>query len=93
MEIRHLRTFRAVATRRSFTRAARELGCVQSAVTVHVKALEADLGVRLFDRLGRNIALTQAGSELLRYATAISTWLTAPGPRSQTVGSPSVGCT
>jgi DNA-binding transcriptional LysR family regulator len=71
MELRHLRTFRAVATRRSFTRAARELGYVQSAVTAHVKALEADLGVRLFDRLGRNIALTQAGSELLRYATAI----------------------
>jgi DNA-binding transcriptional LysR family regulator len=71
MELRHLRTFRAVAINRSFTRAANELGYVQSAITSHVKALEADLGVRLFDRLGRRIALTEAGSELLAYATKI----------------------
>lgn len=71
MELRHLRTFRAVAINRSFTRAANELGYVQSAITSHVKTLEADLGVRLFDRLGRRIALTEAGSELLAYATKI----------------------
>ncbi len=71
MELRHLRTFRAVAVNRSFTRAANELGYVQSAITSHVKALEADLGVRLFDRLGRRVVLTDAGSELLAYATKI----------------------
>jgi DNA-binding transcriptional LysR family regulator len=71
MELRHLRTFRAVAVNRSFTRAANELGYVQSAITSHVKALEADLGVRLFDRLGRRVVLTGAGSELLAYATKI----------------------
>jgi DNA-binding transcriptional LysR family regulator len=71
MELRHLRTFRAVAINRSFTRAANQLGYVQSAITSHVKALEADLGVRLFDRLGRHIVLTEAGSELLAYATKI----------------------
>ncbi len=37
MELRHLRTFRAVAINRSFTRAANELGYVQSAITSHVK--------------------------------------------------------
>ena len=68
MELRHLRTFREVARGLSFTRAARELGYVQSAVTSHVKALEADLGVRLFDRLGRRVALTDAGRGLLGYA-------------------------
>lgn len=71
MEFRHLRTFKAVASESSFTRAAKELGYVQSAVTAHVKALEADLGVRLFDRLGRSIVLTGAGRELLAYATKI----------------------
>jgi DNA-binding transcriptional LysR family regulator len=71
MELRHLRSFQAVATNRSFTRAANELGYVQSAITSHVKALEADLGVRLFDRLGRRIVITEAGSELLAYATKI----------------------
>jgi DNA-binding transcriptional LysR family regulator len=45
-----------------------ELGYVQSAVTTHVKALEEELGVKLFDRLGRRIALTAAGRELRPYA-------------------------
>jgi len=71
MELRHLNTFRTVATGLSFTRAAAELGYVQSAVTGHVKALEEELGVRLFDRLGRRIVLTQAGSKLLSYADKI----------------------
>ena len=71
MELRHLRTFRAVAGERSFTRAAKELGYVQSAVTAHVKALENDLGVKLFDRMSRRISLTEAGRELLAYATKI----------------------
>src|SRR5262249_18160109 len=71
MEIRHLITFRAVATGLSFTQAATQLGSVQSAVTSHIKALEEELGVRLFDRLGRRIVLTQAGSQLLGYADKI----------------------
>lgn len=71
MELRHLATFRAVATGLSFTRAATQLGYVQSAVTSHVKALEDELGVRLFDRLGRRVVLTQAGSEMLAYADKI----------------------
>ena len=68
MELRHLETFRAVAGAASFTRAAAELGYVQSAVTAHIQTLEAELGVKLFDRLGRRIALTAAGRELLPYA-------------------------
>jgi DNA-binding transcriptional LysR family regulator len=71
MELRHLTTFRAVAHRSSFTRAAAQLGYVQSAVTSHVKALEAELGVQLFDRLGRGIALTEPGCSLLGYADRI----------------------
>ena len=68
LELRHLETFRAVAGAASFTRAAAELGYVQSAVTAHIQTLEAELGVKLFDRLSRRIALTAAGRELLPYA-------------------------
>jgi DNA-binding transcriptional LysR family regulator len=71
MELRHLTTFRAAAKNLSFTQAAAELGYVQSAVTAHVKALEAELGVRLFDRLGRRIVLTNSGVSLLGYAENI----------------------
>jgi len=72
VELRHLTTFKAVATTLSFTRAAAELGYVQSAVTAHVKALEAELGVPLFDRLGRGVALTEAGKRLVGYADRIT---------------------
>lgn len=68
MEHRQLRTFAAVAKELSFTRAAAELGYVQSAVTAQVKALEKELGVPLFDRLGRRVVLTDAGKDLLGYA-------------------------
>src|SRR5215470_17153978 len=71
MELRHLATFRAVARSLSFTRAAAELGYVQSALTAHVKALEAELGVQLFDRTGRRIVLTDSGMRLLGYAEDI----------------------
>lgn len=68
MEHRHLKTFRAVAKESSFTRAAAELGYVQSAVTAQIKALESELGAPLFDRLGRQVVLTDAGKTLLGYA-------------------------
>jgi DNA-binding transcriptional LysR family regulator len=71
MELRHLRTFLTVSGALSFTRAAAELGYVQSAVTAHVKALEGELGVKLFDRLGRRVVLTAGGKELRPYARRI----------------------
>ena len=68
MELRQVETFRAVAEELSFSRAAARLGYVQSSVSVQVAALERELGVRLFDRLGRRIALTEAGSVMLAYS-------------------------
>lgn len=68
MELRQLTTFLAVARHLSFTRAAQELGYVQSSVTAQIKSLESDLGVTLFERLGRRVVLTQAGQELRRHA-------------------------
>ncbi|HEY3507197.1 MAG TPA: LysR family transcriptional regulator [Actinocatenispora sp.] len=71
MELRLLRTFRAVAGAGSFTRAAADLGYVQSNVTAQIKALEHDLGTPLFERLGRRIVITDAGRRLVPYAERI----------------------
>ena len=71
MELRHLRTFLTVSRTLNFTRAAAELGYVQSAVTAHMKALEGELGVKLFDRLDRRVVLTAVGKELRPYAQRI----------------------
>lgn len=68
MELRQVETFRAVAEELSFSRAAARLGYVQSSVSVQVGALEQELGVPLFDRLGRRIALTDAGEVMLFYS-------------------------
>jgi DNA-binding transcriptional LysR family regulator len=68
MELRQLETFGAVARELSFSRAAAELGYVQSSVSSQVAALERELGVPLFDRLGRRIALTEAGRVMLDYS-------------------------
>src|ERR687893_2729198 len=68
MELRQLETFRAVAEELSFSRAAAKLGYVQSSVSAQVAALERNLGVPLFDRLGRTIALTEAGTVMLSHS-------------------------
>jgi DNA-binding transcriptional LysR family regulator len=68
VELRQLETFRAVARELSFSRAAAGLGYVQSSVSSQVAALERELGVPLFDRLGRRIALTEAGRVMLEYS-------------------------
>src|SRR3712207_6298460 len=68
MELRQIETFRAVAEELSFSRAAAKLGYVQSSVSVQVAALEQELGVPLFDRLGRRIVLTDAGEVMLAYS-------------------------
>ena len=68
MELRQVKTFRAVAEELSFSRAAAKLGYVQSSVSVQVAALEQEFGVPLFDRLGRRIALTEGGEVLLSHS-------------------------
>jgi DNA-binding transcriptional LysR family regulator len=68
MELRELKTFQKVATLLSFNRAAEVLHYAQSTVSAQIKALEDELGVPLFDRLGRQIVLTDAGEKLLKYS-------------------------
>lgn len=68
MELSDLLTFSAVARNGGITRAAEELKTVQSNVTQRVKALEAEMGVALFERHSRGMTLTGAGRRLLPYA-------------------------
>lgn len=68
MDLRQLTTFTAVANARGFTRAALALNYAQSSVTAQIQALEEELGVPLFDRLGHKVALTDAGRRLQVYA-------------------------
>jgi DNA-binding transcriptional LysR family regulator len=70
-ELRQLRTFQAVAARQSVTRAATALGYAQSSVTAQIQALEDDLGVPLFDRIGRRVELTKAGHAMASYTDRI----------------------
>jgi DNA-binding transcriptional LysR family regulator len=61
-----LSAFVAVATQRSFTRAAAQLGVSQSALSHTIRELEARLGIRLLTRTTRSVAPTEAGERLLR---------------------------
>lgn len=63
-----LRIFRAVAQSRSFTRAAELVHLTQPGISKHIKQMEEYYGIPLFDRLGKKVALTQAG-EILSEAT------------------------
>lgn len=65
LSLRDIRAFVAVAQTGSFTRAATRLHLSQPALTVQIRRLEETVGVRLFDRNSRNVALTPAGRELL----------------------------
>ena len=67
MELRHLATFRTLATTLNFTQTAALLGSVQSSVSAQIQELEAELGVLVFDRLNRRVILTDEGQRLLVY--------------------------
>ena len=64
MELRQLRSFLKIVELQSFSKAAKDLGYSQSALSVQIHGLEQELGVRLFDRMGKQVGLTQPGKEL-----------------------------
>jgi len=72
MDFLRLTIFQAVARHLSFSKAADELQLSQPAVSKHIQQLEAELGVRLFQRTGRRVELTEAGRLVLDYAKRLS---------------------
>ena len=90
-----LRAFEAAARNRSLTKGAEELSVTHGAVSHQIKALEASMGVALFRRDGRQLALTEHGAELLPAVTSAFDTIaaaTARMTRPATSGSLSVAC-
>ena len=71
MEFRQIQTFMQIAQVKNFSKTAELLGYSQSAVTVQIRQLETELGVRLFDRTGKKVILTPKGKEFLIHANKI----------------------
>lgn len=70
MELYHLKTFVTVAEEQHLTRAAERLYTSQPAISAHIKGLEEELGMTLFDRTPKGMHLTPAGEQLLKSARA-----------------------
>jgi DNA-binding transcriptional LysR family regulator len=71
VSLRQLRVFEAAATNRSFSKAAELLHLTQPGVSMHIKELETNTGLPLFERLGKKLYLTEAGQELLTRAREV----------------------
>jgi LysR family transcriptional regulator, low CO2-responsive transcriptional regulator len=71
VSLRQLRVFEAVARHNSYTRAAEELHLSQPAVSMQVRQLEDEIGLPLFERLGKQVVVTEAGREVFHYSRAI----------------------
>ncbi len=68
MDLQRLTTFRTVATLMNFNQAAEILHYSQSTVSAQIKTLENEIGILLFQRIGKSIRLTEAGAKMLVYA-------------------------
>ena len=71
MELDHVEAFLAIARTGGFARGSAALHLSQPAISRRIKLLEAELGAPLFDRLGRGVALTEAGRAFLPHAQAL----------------------
>src|SRR4051812_5285764 len=81
--LRHLRAFAAVSDAGGFARAAARLHLSQPALSRQILALEGDLGVALFDRVGRPAQLTSEGEDLLRRSRRLLAEAEALGERAR----------
>jgi LysR family transcriptional regulator of gallate degradation len=96
MDLRQLEYFLRVAQRKNISLAAVDLGIAQPTLTKSIKLLEEELGVKLFERLPRGVALTSFGQTLLRHAEAVHVQMKDAGheiaaQRSGAVGTVVIG--
>ncbi|HEY7519063.1 MAG TPA: LysR family transcriptional regulator, partial [Methylomirabilota bacterium] len=91
MELRHLRYFVGVADAGSVSKAALRVHISQPALSRQIGDLETELGVRLFDRIGRRIQLTAEGEDLLALCREVLARADAIGERARTLTRGTVG--
>jgi len=85
VNLRHLRAFTAIVELGGFARAAARVNLSQPALSRQIRVLEADLGVRLFDRVGRRARLTPEGEDLLRRARRLIVEADSLGERARSL--------
>jgi LysR family transcriptional regulator, transcriptional activator of the cysJI operon len=71
MDVRDLQVFLSVSKHLNYTRAGEEINLSQPSVSVRVRQLETELGVKLFEQLGKRVVLTDAGQLLVPYANRV----------------------
>jgi len=91
MNLRFLRTFVAIADNGGVARAAARLNLTQSAASRQIQALEDELGLRLFARIGRGTRLTSEGEDLLERSRRLLFDVAALGDRASALKSGQVG--
>ena len=91
MNLRHLQTFVAVADAGGLRRAAGRVNLSQPAISRQLHALEAELGVRLFDLIRRRVRLTSAGEDLLQQSRRLLIDAEAIGERARALKSGQTG--
>ena len=91
MDLRHVRTFVTVAELGTVSKAALHLRIAQPALSRHISDLEAELGLKLFDRVGRRVLLTGEGEQLLSDCRGLLNYATGVGERAQDLRRGDVG--
>ena len=91
MELRHLRYFVSAAEAASVSKAALRVHISQPALSRQIRDLEVELGLRLFDRIGRRIQLTAEGRELLKWSRDVLAQVEAIGERARALVAGAVG--
>lgn len=71
MELRYLNTFKTIIDEGSFTKAASKLNYTQSTITFQISTLEQELGIKLFEKIGRKMVLSKAGERVLPYVEEV----------------------
>lgn len=92
MEITQIRSFLAVAETLHFSRAAERLHLSQPALSLQIRALEAELGVRLFERNRRKTEITEAGAVFREEASAALKALDRAAARARQAAAGRIGC-
>jgi DNA-binding transcriptional LysR family regulator len=85
MDLRHARTFVTVADLGSVSKAALRLHVAQPALSRQIRGLEQELGLKLFDRVGRRLVLTGEGEQLLDDCRSLLDCAKAVGERGQRI--------